>query len=92
MEAPTRYDDDEIRDQIDAIPVTGDGQFDVDSLFTLVENIFKQTAPIVDTFLPVRYTTSISDLFTYEICLIYLHPSLISVLVVHILFFESFSI
>lgn len=61
MEAPTRYDDDEIRDQIDAIPVTGDGQFDVDSLFTLVEKIFKQTAHIVDTFLPVRYTTSISD-------------------------------
>jgi hypothetical protein len=54
MEAPTWYNDEEIMNQMDAIPVTGDGRFDAESLFILVHNILKHTAPIVDSFLPVR--------------------------------------
>jgi hypothetical protein len=68
MEAGTRYNDEEIRNQIDAIPVTGDGRFDAEPLFVLVENILKHTAPILDTFLPVRliiFTPSLLDLYSY---------------------------
>lgn len=79
MEAATRYDDEEIRNQIDTIPVTGDGRLDAEPLFVLVENILKHTAPILDTFLLVRliiYTLSLLDLYSYVMCLIYLHLSL----------------
>ena len=68
MEAATRYNDEEIRNQIDAIPVTGDGLFDGEPLFVIVENILEHTALILDTLLLVRliiFTPSLLDLYSF---------------------------
>ena len=58
MGVPNGYNEEEILKQIDAIHVTGGEEFDVESLFILVENIVKHAAPIVGSFVPVQYTPS----------------------------------
>uniref|UniRef100_A0A2N9E6R4 Sieve element occlusion N-terminal domain-containing protein n=1 Tax=Fagus sylvatica TaxID=28930 RepID=A0A2N9E6R4_FAGSY len=54
MSVPTgyKYNNDEILNQIDSIHVTGGGEFDTESLFILVENIFNHAAPIVGSYVP----------------------------------------
>ena len=39
--------------KIDAIHVTGGEEFDAESLFILVENIFKHAAPIFGSFVAI---------------------------------------
>ena len=53
MGVPNGYDEEEILKQIDAIHVTGGEEFDVESLFILVENIVKHAAPIVGSFVTI---------------------------------------
>ena len=53
MGVPNGYNEEEILKQIDAIHVTGGEEFDVKSLFILVENIVKHATPIVGSFVAI---------------------------------------
>ncbi len=90
MSVPTgyKYNNDEILNQIDSIHVTGGGEFDTESLFILVENIFNHAAPIVGSYVPVHYT-----LLIFRICM-YAHSffvkiwSYITLLALRLFFFN----
>jgi len=73
---PLTMSDEQILEQIYSTHVHGDTKFDVDSLFTLVENTLRRSTRIVDNVVQVYMHSFLLFFFPPRFCFTFTYPSI----------------